>query len=45
MKITSTIQITDAHMHLPVNYPSFPEKRAALLLEMQIGYISRIKDK
>lgn len=41
MKFTSEITITDAHMHLPVNYETLFEKKAALLKEMQSNGISR----
>jgi len=41
MTITPALKITDAHMHLPVNYQSFPEKRDALLREMQKNGVSR----
>ncbi len=41
MNITSHSIITDAHMHLPVNYPSIPEKRDALLREMQKNGVLR----
>lgn len=41
MRITSTIRITDAHMHLPVNFRTLPEKKDALLREMHENGISR----
>ena len=41
MTITSAHKVTDAHMHLPVNYQGFPEKRDALLREMQKNGVSR----
>ncbi len=41
MKITSEIKITDAHMHLPVNFRTLSEKRDALLREMRENGICR----
>lgn len=41
MKITSTPKITDAHMHLPASPEAFPEKKNALLREMQRNGVSR----
>jgi len=39
MKITS--EIIDAHMHLPVNYPTTTEKKKALFAEMKRNNVSR----
>ena len=41
MQITSQTAITDAHMHLPVHFPTLPEKKNALLREMHENNIVR----